>query len=162
MTAHLHFYRRDWRTRSWLFALLVPLLCIAQNQPGLRIEQAWARATPPGVGVGGAYLTIVNDGPADELVALSSPVSQSTEMHRTTMNGSMMEMRQVEKLPVPAHSRIRFEPGELHVMLVNLKQPLQEGQHFLLELRFAHAGRKTVEVVVRALGDPGPAEMSSH
>lgn len=128
----------------------------------LRIEQVWARATPPGVSVGGAYLTIVNDGPADELVELSSPVSQSTEMHRTTMKGSLMEMRQVEKLPVQAHSRVRFEPGTLHVMLLNLKQPLTEGQHFPLKLRFAHAGERTVEVVVRALGDPGPTDTVAH
>ena len=137
---------------------------IAQAPPTglLRVEVAWSRATPPGATVGGAYLQIVNDGPPDRLISLMSPVARSVEMHEMLMKGTLMEMRPVQSVPVPARGRVRFEPGGLHVMLIDLKQPLKEGERFPLKLRFARAGDLTIDVVVRGLGDPGPGERTSQ
>lgn len=79
-------------------------------------------------------------------------------MHQTLLKGSVMEMRQVDSVGVPAHGDLRFEPGGLHVMLLGLKAPLKEGQHFTLRLQFEHAGAIPADIIVRALGDPGPTQ----
>lgn len=151
------------RITGGLLALWL-LQSIAQAPPTgpLRVEVAWSRATPPGATVGSAYFQIVNVGPADRLVSLTSPVARSAEMHEMLMKGTLMEMRPVLSVPVPARGQVRFQPGGLHVMLIDLKQSLREGERFPLKLHFARAGDITVDVVVRGLGDPGPGEGTSR
>ena len=69
----------------------------------------------------------------------------------TTMAGdSMMTMREVTSVPVPAGGTVKFEPGGYHVMLIQLASPLKEGQTFEATLTFAKAGKVTVTVTVRA------------
>jgi periplasmic copper chaperone A len=60
-----------------------------------------------------------------------------------------MRMRPVTSVEVPAQGRVRFQPGGLHVMLIDLTQPLKEGQRSPLTL---HAGSVRVEAVVQGLG----------
>ena len=117
----------------------------------VKVLNAWSRATAPGASVGVAYFEIVNSGAADALTAMESPVAERVEMHSTSMNGAVMQMRPVASVPVPAGARIAFEPGGLHAMLIDLKQPLQQDQRFPLTLLFEHAGRVRVEVLVQGL-----------
>jgi copper(I)-binding protein len=63
-----------------------------------------------------------------------------------------MQMRPVKTVNVPANGRVRFASGGLHVMLVDLKQPLAEGQKFPLKLEFRVAGTVNQEVRVKAIG----------
>jgi copper(I)-binding protein len=117
----------------------------------VRVLNAWSRATAPGAAVGVAYFEIVNSGDADTLTGIESPVAGRVEMHSMSMNGAVMRMRPVASVQVPAGANISFEPGGLHVMLIDLKQPLQQDQRFPLTLLFEHAGRVRVEVLVRGL-----------
>jgi len=49
----------------------------------IEIGNPWARATPKGAPVGGAYMTITNKGAeADRLMGASSPVASEVEIHR--------------------------------------------------------------------------------
>lgn len=86
-----------------------------------------------------------------------SKMSGSTGMATTTMamgSGStgsgMMEMRQVEKVAIPAGKTVSFAPGGYHVMLLGLPKPLTVGQKFTLTLTFEKAGKIDVPVEVRA------------
>jgi periplasmic copper chaperone A len=115
----------------------------------VQVLNAWSRATAPGASVGVAYVEIVNSGAADTLTGMESPVAGRVEMHSMSMNGAVMRMRPVASVQVPAGASISFEPGGLHVMLIDLKQPLQQDQRFPLTLLFEHAGRVRVEVLVR-------------
>lgn len=117
----------------------------------VQVLNAWSRATAPGASVGVAYFEIVNSGAADALIGMESPVAERAEMHSTSMNGAVMQMRPVASVQVPAGARILFEPGGLHAMLIDLKQPLQQGQRFALTLLFERAGRIRVEVLVRGI-----------
>jgi periplasmic copper chaperone A len=126
-----------------------PLAC-GDPAPGLSVAHAWARATPPGIGVGAAYFEITNTGEADELLAISTPVAQRVEMHATTMQGGLMQMRQVLKVAVPARGTLRFAPSGLHAMLLGLKQPLAAGQQVPLRLTLKQAG--AIEVQATVLG----------
>jgi hypothetical protein len=59
-----------------------------------------------------------------------------------------MSMHPQESVPIPERGQVTFEPGGLHVMLVNLKRDLAEGEQIELILRFREAGEITLQVPV--------------
>ena len=120
----------------------------------LKIEDPWARATPPGAKVGAGYMKITS-GAADRLVGAASPASQRVELHVTVKDGDVMRMREVKAYDIPAKGGFELKPGGAHLMLVDLKAPLKEGAKVPVTLRFEKAGEVKVELQVRALGASG-------
>jgi copper(I)-binding protein len=128
----------------------------------LAVVDAWARATPPGAGVAAAYLTIDNSaGVADRLLGASSEAAGRVEVHETRREGDVMRMRKVEPLDVAAGERVVFGPGGLHVMLMDLRAPLKQGDKLPLVLRFEGAGEVQVEAEVLA-GDATDPHAGHH
>jgi copper(I)-binding protein len=87
--------------------------------------------------------------PADAaLVAAASPVAKIVEIHEMKMEGGMMKMSAIDKLALPAGKAVELKPGSYHVMLMDLVQPLKEGETVPLTLTFEDkAGKKqTLEV----------------
>ena len=79
----------------------------------IEIGNPWARATPKGAPVGGAYMTITNKGTeADRLIGVSSPVASQAEVHQMSMDNGVMSMR-----PVPGG--LRSTPGRRSSSIVN-------------------------------------------
>ena len=106
---------------------------------------------------GAAFMTLKNASAVnDQLVAASTPVSATAELHNHIKEGDVVRMRQVPSIEVPAGGSVALQPGGLHVMLLGLKQPLREGETFPLTLTFAHAGAVTVEVPVKSAGEMAP------
>ncbi len=92
------------------------------------------------------FLTITNKGDAeDELTSVTSEAGDVT-VHET-VDGTMKE---VDRLPVPAHGRLVFKSGGNHLMFEKLKQRLKQGQTVSVELRFARSGPVTVKLPVKA------------
>ena len=119
----------------------------------VKIENAWARATPPGAKIGAGYMTIHNSGAtADRLVGASSPAAAKVETHVTTRDGDISRMRPVKGYDIPANGTFQLTPGGSHLMLMDLKAPLREGDKVPLVLKFQRAGEVKVELQVRALG----------
>jgi copper(I)-binding protein len=116
------------------------------------VENAWARATPPGAKLGAGYMTIRNGGAADRLVSASSPAAEKVETHVTLKEGDVSRMRQVKAYDVPAKGKLELAPGGSHLMLVNIKAPLKEGDKVPLVLKFEKAGEVRTQLSVRALG----------
>jgi copper(I)-binding protein len=138
-----------------------------QQQGPLRIESAWARATPSGAKVGGAFVTLLNTGDApDRLVSASAGVAERVELHTHIMDRNVMRMREVEGgIALPQGETVKLQPGGLHIMLLGLKQGLTAGSRFSLTLIFEKAGSVQVEVPVETMGSMGPggrAAMPSH
>ena len=52
------------------------------------------------------------------------------------MDGGVMKMRAVDKLALPAGKPVDLKPGGYHVMLMDLKQPLKEGETVPVTLTF--------------------------
>jgi len=118
----------------------------------LSIDRPYARATPPGADIGGAYMTIGNSGSTDDtLVSASTPVAGSVQIHTMSMDGNVMRMREVASLDIPPGKEVALNPGGYHLMLVGLKKPLVEGTRVPLTLRFAHAGAIDVEAAVQSM-----------
>ena len=123
----------------------------------LRIVHAFARATPPGAKSGGAYLTIENSGTtAATLVSAASPIAGAVELHQMAMEGGVMTMRAVPALDVPPGGKLELKPGGYHVMLLDLKQPLNVGDKFPLKLNFQNLGTVEIAVEVEAMGAMNP------
>lgn len=122
-------------------------------ESGIAIENAWAR---PGRvnGVTAVYLELLNGSTeTDTLQQLSSPVAGLAELHETFDRGDgMMGMRQVEKPIFPGREATVMQPGGLHIMLMQLNQPLNEGDEVSLTLNFALAGEMTITATVRSPG----------
>jgi copper(I)-binding protein len=92
------------------------------------------------------FLTIVNDGGADdELTSVTSDAAGSVTMHRT-VGGAM---READRLTVPAHGRLVFRSGGDHLMFDGMKRKPVEGQSVDVELHFARSGELKVEMPVK-------------
>jgi len=119
----------------------------------LHIDHPFARATPPGARSGGVFLSVENNGDrADRLLGVSTPVAGTAELHQMVMDAGVMRMRAVAGVDVKPGDRLVLQPGGYHVMLADLKRPLQAGDSFPLTLGFEKAGSIEVSVVVESMG----------
>jgi copper(I)-binding protein len=125
----------------------------------LTIMQPWARATAGEAKTGAVYLRIGNGGSQDDrLVAASTPAAAKSELHTHIMDNGVAKMRQVKAINVTAHATVELKPGGLHVMLIDLKQPLREHDSIPLTLTFERAGSVEVEVKVEKAGAAGSSD----
>ena len=120
---------------------------------GITVVAPWARATPGGAKVGGAYLELkAAAGAGDRLVSASSPAAGTVEIHEHANEGGVMKMRRIDGLAVPAGGSVVLKPGGYHLMLMDLKQPLKQGDKLQLTLTFEKAGILSVEGPVAPIG----------
>ena len=120
----------------------------------LVVESPWARESVTRTGA--AYLTVRNGGAADDrLIGVASEVADRAELHGSEMQDGVMRMRPVEAVEVPAHGQAALEPGGLHVMLIGLKAPLEEGGSFALTLTFENAGEVEVVTTIEDIAHGG-------
>ena len=124
------------------------------DDDGVRIADAWARPSPPGVTTGAVYLTLRSDD-GDVLVgAVVDPVvAAAVELHTTCSAGGTSTMDPLGDLALPPGEDVTFAPGGNHIMLVDLAVPLVAGESFPLTLQLAELGPQTVDV---AVGDGPP------
>jgi len=74
-----------------------------------------------------------------------------------TMDNGVMKMRPVEGgLEIKPGETVTLKPSGLHVMLVGLKQALQQGKTAKATLKFEHAGTIDVEYPIAAIGAAAP------
>jgi copper(I)-binding protein len=133
----------------WLAVSSLGLLLAACPQhSAVRIIGAQAVATPPGATAGAAYLELIATAD-DELLAVTTPVAERAEIHSSTTSNGMMQMRPVATVALKAGQAVRFAPGGMHLMLMNLRSPLVVDTDFSISLRFKNAGdvQATVHVV---------------
>lgn len=130
----------------------------------ISVEQPWSRATPGGAKVGAGYLTITNRSAApDRLLSATTDVAGRTEIHEMSMANGMMRMRpRPDGVEVPANGSVALKPGSTHLMLLDLKQPLKEGDRFSGTLTFEKAGPLDVTFDVRGIGAKAPPDEHQH
>ena len=149
--------------RSWGVALLLVLGqagvagAHSHEKGDIQVRHPWSRATAPGAKVAVGYMEIRNTGAQpDRLIAASTPVAKSVEMHVTQREGEVMKMRQVKDFEIPARERITLRPGGSHLMLVDVVRSLKKGERFIMRLRFERAGEMEVELEVQEQGARHP------
>lgn len=125
----------------------------------LVITQAWSRATPGGAKVAGGYLTIENKGSAaDRLIGGAVDVAARVEVHEMSMKDGVMIMRQLDKgLAIEPGKTVKLAPGGYHLMLMDLKSPLKQGDKLPVTLEFEKAGKVKLSLDVQGVGAQAPA-----
>ena len=127
---------------------LAPFHPAAAASP-VRVETPWARASLGGVKNAIVYCTIANDGPDPvRIVGGLTPVAAHVEFHIHVMEGSVMTMRRLEAIEVKAGEKTVLQPGGLHIMLVDLRQPLKEGETIPVTLTLDNGAWLAMEVKV--------------
>jgi copper(I)-binding protein len=118
----------------------------------LVLSEGFSRATRPGAPVGGGFLTITNDSDTDDrLVAAASDAAGVMQIHEMAMEGGKMRMRELAGgLAIPAHQTVVLKPGGYHIMFMELKHPLVEGDTVDVTLTFEKAGTVTVPLAILA------------
>jgi periplasmic copper chaperone A len=125
----------------------------------LVISKAWSRATPGGAKVGGGYLTITNEGATpDRLIGGSADIAAKVQVHEMTMNNGVMTMRPLDQgLVIEPGKTVKLSPGGFHLMLLDLKGSLKQGEKLPVTLEFEKAGKVSVTFDVEGVGAKGPA-----
>lgn len=118
---------------------------------GVRIDHPYAPPSLAGTRIGAVYFRgLENSGAqADRLVEARTEVAGAVEFHRMALDGDVMRMRAVDAIELPPAAKVATRHDQkdgYHLMLRELKAPLQEGARFPLRLRFERAG--WVEVMV--------------
>ncbi|HQR20196.1 MAG TPA: copper chaperone PCu(A)C [Burkholderiaceae bacterium] len=124
--------------------IAVMLLVWATAAPAqVQVKEAWARASVPGQSATGAFMALTADEGA-RLIGASSPLAGVVEIHEMVMDGNVMRMRPVPGIDLPPGRRVELKPGGYHVMLMDLKRPLQAGDRVPIELRFETRDKRLV------------------
>ena len=87
------------------------------------------------------------------LTSVSFNAAGMVELHETSMNGKMMQMRRISQIDIPANGSVELKPGSYHVMLMGLDKGLTAGTTETLTLTFSDNSQKTVEALVGDLSD---------
>ncbi len=134
--------------------LLLVVIGCGQEHSGdpIVVRDAWIREPPPRSPAAG-YLTLENRGGEPvELVAVATEAAAQTEIHVMEHQDDRMTMRQVSALQLPAGEEVALKPGGTHLMLMELRQPLRDGDEVELMLRFGDGTEKRIQMSVQKKG----------
>ena len=130
--------------------LMVVLAVLALNASAqVSVSGAWARATVAQQKVTGAFLRLKAE-QAGRLVEVRSPAAGHIEIHEMAMAGDTMRMREVGGVDLPAGQWVELKPGGYHLMLMDLKHPIQAGDKLPLTLVVEGADKKRQNIEVQA------------
>jgi len=145
-----------WTRRAAALALALAATSAAQAQ--VTVDKAWVRGAVPGQMATGAFLDITSARDA-ALVKAESPIAATVEVHAMEMKNNVMSMHEVPKVDLPAGKPVRLAPGGFHIMMMDLKQPVKNGEKVPIKLTIEYPDKKRetvdVQAEVRGLGTSG-------
>jgi len=133
------------RLTASVFALALATGAVAE----VRVDEPWARATVAGQQASGAFMTLTSSTDA-RLVGVQSPAAGTAEIHTMTLENNVMRMHAIDSLALPAGKPVELRPGGYHLMLLDLRKPLDAGQSVALTLTIEDAQGKRERVDVQA------------
>jgi periplasmic copper chaperone A len=147
------------------FVVAVLLATTAFAQPASpkppTVFDIWVKTTPPGGTVSGAYMHI-KSATAVKLVKASTPAAGLVEIHEMKMNDGIMEMRALDALDIPADQLIDLKPSGKHIMLMQVKAPIKQGDKVPLTLTFEDASKRAIVVNVMAIAQEKDVSHHRH
>jgi len=138
-------------------ALMLAASAMACSQT--TVHNAWVRGTVAHQTSTGAFLQITS-AQGGTLVAAQSPAAGIVEIHEMHMDGNVMKMRPSSGVELPAGRMVELKPGGYHVMMMDLKQPLHDGQTVPLTLvvEGRNGQRESIEIKALVRSQPMPAD----
>ncbi len=143
-----------------LLALLPLESVVAQV---VSVKDPWVRTTAPRQKSSSVYLEITATRTA-QLLEISSPLAGTVEIHEMRMEKDVMKMRAIPALDLPAGRPVVLEPGGYHIMLMDLKTQIKEGDKvpLTLEVQLRTGARETVEINAIARAPKAASAGSGH
>lgn len=137
---------------------------LAGAADNVSVQDPYVRLAPPNAAATAAFMVIRNTGDKDvKVVKADNPVSKATELHTHLNEGGVMKMRPVPAIEIRAKGEAVLRPGGLHVMMIDLKAPMNEGDSVPITLTFDDGSSKQVDAkVLRATAVPAPTEHKQH
>ena len=135
------------------------LLLSAAAHAQVTVKDPWVRATVPAAKASGAFMLLQSAQDA-RLVEVRSPVAGMVEIHQMSMDNGMMKMSAVDGIDLPAGKPVPLASGGYHVMLMQLKQQMKEGDTVPLTLVVQKKDKKLETVEVKAPLTYAPANAS--
>jgi len=120
------------------------------NESSIEVKNPYVRAVPPGQQNSASFMQLINK--SDQLINLisaNSTIAKVVELHTHTMHNGMMQMRQIEKISIPANNKTILKPGGLHVMLIGLNDELKIGQIVDIQLNFSDGSQQIIKAPVK-------------
>ena len=134
----------------------------AAQQANVQILNAHSFATAPNAKTGAVFMTLKNTGGEDDkLLSVSSEMAEIAEVHENMVDpddGKMM-MRRIKEITITGKGEVELKPTGYHIMLINLKAPLEKGESFPVILTFEKSGERMVNAAIVA---PGMAQPMDH
>lgn len=133
-------------------AVHVPVFAHGSHQGDLRLDHPYAVPSAPGDAHGKAYLRgIQNTGAqADRLMSASTPLAERVVLQRLQPEANGFHGMELPAIELPPKSTTLLRhTGDYQLSLINLKEPLKDGERFELTLNFERAGSQTVKVWVQ-------------
>ena len=142
---------------------LEPAAAQSQTAPEARpgIAVAGGRLVLPAIAgnPGAAYFQIDNSAGANvAIAAISINGAEKAEVHQTTAD----KMIKVDSVEIAPSTSIKFEPGQLHVMVFNLASQLKAGGTTEMTISFADGDKVSAPLKIEAAGGGMEHEGDSH
>ncbi len=116
----------------------------------ITVKDAWIRGTVAQQKATGLFAQITSSA-GGKLVSASSPAAGVVEIHAMSIDGNVMRMRALPSgLELPAGKAVDLKPGGYHLMLMDLKQQLKEGDSVPVTLVIERADKKRETVEIKA------------
>jgi len=141
------------RLSPYIVSALLTGFIFSNASAHVNVEGAWIRATVEGQNSTGAFMKIKSSSDA-QLSAIQTPVAGLAQVHEMKMENNIMKMRAIPTMHLPAHQTISLTPGNgYHIMLMDLKRPLREGEIIPIQLRIQQTAnpKKTTAVTIQAV-----------
>lgn len=152
-----------------VLALALPLLsaCTADHghsHSGEGIEVSNARINPPlpGQTTGVAFFRLDNHGDDDQLLSVSSPLSDRVELHTHINESGVMKMRRVEGIPLPHGEAVDLKPGSFHVMIFETEMTMGDEATLTLDFETSEDVTIVAPIVMRGEMSQGDMDHGSH
>ena len=125
------------------------------------ISDSWVRPTVAGQKATGAFMKITAK-ENSKLLSVSSPVAGVAEVHEMKMEKDVMKMAAIPSLDLPAGKSVELKPGSYHIMLMDLKSPVEKGTKLPLTMKFqdSKGGKFQVELLLDATIPMAPGQPS--
>ena len=138
----------------WLSPWVVLMMSLntvshAQDSLPISVSNAWIREGPPVVSTLAGYAQVENLTDREiALVRATSPDFATVEFHRSEVVDGLARMLEEPVIVIAAGASVSFEPGGLHMMLMNPRRTFKAGDRVIVELRLSSGRLMRVEIPV--------------
>ncbi|EDP6887406.1 copper chaperone PCu(A)C [Campylobacter upsaliensis] len=127
---------------------ILSLLGLSLSATEIEISNAYIKQTPPNSKNTAIFLTLTNKGAKEiALINAQSDLSDKIELHTHIHKDKKMSMIQIPKITIKPNSTTELKPGSYHIMLFDLKNPINADTKANLTLYFDNNTSLKVEQI---------------